>query len=518
MQQKKKHSSIQRSFISYSIKNFWAEILIASSFALSLWWINYTGYIEEDAFITFRFAKQIAHGNGFVYNIGEQVYGTTTPLFTLLLAGWVKYISTDIIFGARALGSFASAGTLFFTWKTLTFLKRSTAEQFFPLIFILFSSQMLSKNTQGMEMPLVLFLMSASWYTNAKGKIKWTAFLSGLLLWTRIDLALWVLLLVVISTIHNRKNAMQIAFGAGLIYLPWVIFATFYFGSPIPHTVTAKWVAYNQFSQSPFLPHLKTILNYLSPFYKMGDIFLWGPLIIFSLIAWAIWRGIILREKNFLFLFLFIILEIALLTLTRATFFKRYFIPILWATLLLFGIALGMLWDRLKEKQIPKYIFNAFLILIMLTTIISGLSYAASIKMKQEYRFENSLKEIGVWLNENSDPQSTVLLEPLGYIGYYSERKMIDEVGLVTPEVTNLKLQGISSEQYLSVFQPDYAILHCDDALRLHDNEKTELARKYTLAKESNPLSFDPSVPNQSSDFWGLARLSCYQIWQKVNN
>lgn len=505
----------KRSSISCSVEHIWVGILIASSFALSLWWINYTGYIEEDAFITFRFAKQIAEGNGFVYNIGERIYGTTTPLLTLLLAGWIKYISTDIIFGARVLGVFASAGTLFFTWKTLNFLKRSTAEQIFPLIFILFSSQMLYKNTQGMEMPLVLFFISASWYTNAKGKIKWTAFLSGLLLWTRVDLAFWVLLFVIISGISNRKNAIRIAFGAGLIYLPWLVFATFYFDSPIPHTLTAKWVAYSQFSQSPLLPHLIKILNYLSPFYKMGDMFFLGPLIIFSLVIWAIWRGLISREKNFLILFLFVILEITMLTLTRATFFKRYFIPILWAILILFGMALGMLWDMLKKRRVSKYIFITFLILIILTTIGSGLSYAASIRVKQEYRFENSLKEVGVWLYENSDPQSTVLLEPLGYVGYYSERKMIDEVGLVTPEVTNLKLQGIPSDQYLSIFQPDYTILHCDDALRLHGNEEAELARKYTLVKESNPLSFDLSAPNQSSDPWGLARLSCYQIWQK---
>src|SRR5690348_1608071 len=40
----------------------------------------------EDAYITLRYADNIAAGRGFVYNPGEQVLGTTTPLFTLILA------------------------------------------------------------------------------------------------------------------------------------------------------------------------------------------------------------------------------------------------------------------------------------------------------------------------------------------------------------------------------------------------------------------------------------------------
>jgi len=40
----------------------------------------------DDAFITFRYARNIVHGLGFVYNAGERVLGTTTPLYTLLMA------------------------------------------------------------------------------------------------------------------------------------------------------------------------------------------------------------------------------------------------------------------------------------------------------------------------------------------------------------------------------------------------------------------------------------------------
>ncbi|MBU1626902.1 hypothetical protein KKB18_05985, partial [bacterium] len=40
---------------------------------------------DDDAYISFRYAKNIIDGKGFVYNEGERILGTTTPLFTTIL-------------------------------------------------------------------------------------------------------------------------------------------------------------------------------------------------------------------------------------------------------------------------------------------------------------------------------------------------------------------------------------------------------------------------------------------------
>ncbi|MFQ5921958.1 MAG: hypothetical protein ACE5M4_03875, partial [Anaerolineales bacterium] len=40
----------------------------------------------DDAYITFRYARNLLDGHGLVYNPGEAVLGTTTPLFALLLS------------------------------------------------------------------------------------------------------------------------------------------------------------------------------------------------------------------------------------------------------------------------------------------------------------------------------------------------------------------------------------------------------------------------------------------------
>ena len=45
-----------------------------------------THFTSEDFLITLRYAENLAGGHGFVYNPGERVLGTTTPLYALFLA------------------------------------------------------------------------------------------------------------------------------------------------------------------------------------------------------------------------------------------------------------------------------------------------------------------------------------------------------------------------------------------------------------------------------------------------
>ncbi len=40
----------------------------------------------DDSYITYRYARNLIAGDGFVFNPGERVLGTTTPLYTSLMA------------------------------------------------------------------------------------------------------------------------------------------------------------------------------------------------------------------------------------------------------------------------------------------------------------------------------------------------------------------------------------------------------------------------------------------------
>ncbi len=86
----------------------------------SLLYLAFSGWGNDDPYITYRYAHNLAAGKGFVYNPGEQVLSTTTPLFTLLLAlaapVWEKLTNSTIPQLANLVGAFSLALGGLFLW------------------------------------------------------------------------------------------------------------------------------------------------------------------------------------------------------------------------------------------------------------------------------------------------------------------------------------------------------------------------------------------------------------------
>src|SRR5438046_342969 len=53
---------------------------------LCAWFARMAVYQVDDAFIVYRYAANLARGEGFVFNSGERVEGVTCSLWTVLLA------------------------------------------------------------------------------------------------------------------------------------------------------------------------------------------------------------------------------------------------------------------------------------------------------------------------------------------------------------------------------------------------------------------------------------------------
>jgi hypothetical protein len=302
------------------------------------------------------------------------------------------------------------------------------------------------------------------------------------------------------------------------VYLPWVIFAWLYFGSPVPHTITAKWVAYTQPTHDPYLSHLFVLVKWLNPLHLPGQLELLSILVAFSVVGIAAWQTTrIYKHKQLAVLPLFVFLEVIRIVLTRATIFSRYFTPTFWAVMILLGLGLGSLVKKLRTgRSLPLFWGSVFLFISL------GLGFRAAERVRdaQIYRHEGALKQAGLWLRQNSNPTARVQLEPLGYIGYYSERIMIDEVGLVTPQMVNLKQQGIFDlDQYVEFFQPDYVLIHCDDAVYIQDADTDHvLTTQYVEVTSFNPRDFDPRDSGQGPSFDNLGRSSCYEIWGRIGD
>ncbi len=93
-------------------KRYVPILLVAVICLILLLHVNYLRFVCDDAFISFRYAKNFVEGHGLVYNIGEKVEGYTNFLWTLLLSLFMK-IGLDPVVVSQILGVLFGLGTVF---------------------------------------------------------------------------------------------------------------------------------------------------------------------------------------------------------------------------------------------------------------------------------------------------------------------------------------------------------------------------------------------------------------------
>ncbi len=150
----------------------------------------------DDAFITFRYSRNLAEGLGFVYNPGVHTLGTTTPLFALTLAAISKLTGgEDFQHYAIALSALADA----LTCVLLYLIARRTiaSEWIAALPGLLWAISPLSVTfaVGGMETSVnILWIMAATWfYVEHPPKYQiGIGICAALGLLTRIDAVLWI--------------------------------------------------------------------------------------------------------------------------------------------------------------------------------------------------------------------------------------------------------------------------------------------------------------------------------------
>lgn len=253
----------------------------------------------DDAYITFRYARNILAGNGFVFNPGEHVLGTTTPLYTILLVIFGRLFGSEQApFPLLAMVINAIADGV--TCVLLCLLGRRLRLNFTAIgagLVWAIAPYSVTFAIGGLETSIYVLLLTAIIYAHLRRKRLLVAFLASLSLLTRPDALILLLPLAIdriLSKTDNdqyhqtnigisneipnranlRKNRARISSTLvleGLIFalpaLVWGVFATIYFGTPIPHSILAKSLAYRlpehaalvrllQHYATPFLEHL----------------------------------------------------------------------------------------------------------------------------------------------------------------------------------------------------------------------------------------------------------------------
>ena len=211
---------------------------------------------NDDPYITFRYAENFAAGKGLVYNEGQRVLGTTTPLFALIL-GCIELLapSTNIPAAAVHLNLvFHACATLVAFLYLASLLERSRVQhRVLSMLFFLLITTLHPAFTTlmfGMEVGLVILLSVCSLQLLAARRLSLLALTLVLLLATRIDTVIFVSLVLLSLLVGSpdvplRSRVRTLGLFAALAAL-LVAATTAYFGSPIPNSIVAKNLVFRE--------------------------------------------------------------------------------------------------------------------------------------------------------------------------------------------------------------------------------------------------------------------------------
>lgn len=191
---------------------------------------------SEDPHIAFRYGENIAQGSGWVYNKGERVPGSTSPLWTLACAAFSASGLDPVAAGKEfGIGFTFLAALLVFTMLApeIGALPAATAA-------LLIVVDVLNAGAVGLEFPLLVFLGMCATALYLRGRGLAAACALAFMLFTRADGILLAGVLFADSCLRRRRLPWREAILVSVVTLPWFVFSRAYFGSFLPHTLGAK--------------------------------------------------------------------------------------------------------------------------------------------------------------------------------------------------------------------------------------------------------------------------------------
>lgn len=476
-------------------------------------------YVTDDTFIHLQYARHLAHGEGFVFNPGERVYGSTSPLWVMLLAGAIA-LGLDGLLAAKLLGAAALLASLLL-WGWL--VRRTVASPWLRVGSTLAwaaHAWLLRWSLSGMETPLAVALVLGGLCAfTAREPWGERPEIAGLL-WALAALArpecvllpgLWAVLLVVD---HGARaglgRAVRGLWPAALVYGGWLAFARGYFGTFWPNTLAAKAAGG------------EGIAYQLEQWTRAGAIVATtdGVLVVVLLAALALGalRGARprLRPAVPLLPWAWLVAVPLVYTLRGVPVLSRYLVPALPVLGWLAWRALDRTLWRPDGRTSSGRLAGALVAALVLG---QNLVVYARIVRPQVDSFsaglEHSLIPWGRWFDLHAQPDAVIAAPDIGAIGYFGRRRVVDLAGLVTPEMVPI-LRRMPQEDAVARFEfrrfarPDFVV---DRAERAWD-----LQRRSPWSAALVPLGH-ASLPNLGVARPGEAVYSFYRIdWTVVDS
>ena len=448
----------------------------------------------DDAYISFRYAKNVVAGNGLVYNPGERVEGYTNFLWIILLTFFAR-IGCNMVTVSKVLGFLFSMVTMilvfFFSRKYLRIDLRLTLV---PLSLLALDSSFASSAISGMETALFTFLVTAGAFAYIHESNKEKVFPYSSLLFAGASLTRPEGLLIWGMTILHRivhgiltshvgwlKKSLKSLLVVIFVYVPYFLWRYNYYEYLFPNTFYAKtgggWM------------QVQRGLEYLGHFLEARIGALCLGLAILSLLK---------RQFDFLVsYFLFVLISFTFYIVCIGgdwPIAHRFFVPLLPLIYLLISLGLKTFYLPIPSvlplrTGIWRFGKTMLLICLVLSTLVTT-SYAGEYRLLILH-FKNIDKcriSMGKWLRENVSPEAKIAVFAAGELPFYSELKTIDMLGMTDSKIAHLGIKDIGEG--------------------ISGHEKFDAT--YSLSKEPDYIAFIASCLD-SSGFPDLSKASAYE-------
>ena len=480
-------------------------LAIGLALAAALMW-PLRGYITDDTFIHLQYARHLSEGHGPVFNVGERVYGGTSPLWVALL-GAAMALGFDGLSAARGLGAAATLGSIVLMFQLLRHTVRTPALRVAGTLAWAANAWMLRWSLSGMEAPLAVALTLAG-FVAFTGGYRWgeRASLTGVL-WTLAALTrpegvflmlLWGALLLAGARRVGPTHIIAGALGPILFYGGWLVFARLYYGAFVPQTLAAKTaggvgVAY----------HIDNIWRQIRIIGATDGLL--AGLLLLALVAGlarARTAGGGARPtppspvSARLLPWAWVVGLPALYAMRGVPVLSRYLLPLLPILGWLSWRAAEGWW--MGEDPAParrrRAVAAAGLVAALVVAqnvVVYGAQVLPHVRSFSP-ALEGSLVAWGRWFDRYAGPDEVIATPDIGAIGYYGRRRVVDLAGLVTPPMVPHLLRdapevAVANFDFATFSRPDYLV--------------DRAPRRYRLLAESpyaeclTPLG-EASVPN----------------------
>jgi len=425
---------------------------------------------EDDAYITYKYARNIAAGNGFTFNSGEKILGTTTPFYTLILAFFGAIAGNIHIFSLLlSFISILASGILIYLlladhMTSYIALAGGVLFIFFPMFY----------RVLGMETNFLILLIIASLYFFTRERTNLSFFILGLAVITRMEILIIPPILILVLLFKKKFRPLLTGMGIfTLTILPWFLFSFYYFGNFFPNTFYAKTYALK--AQGSALPNIDLLINriltlkflkslFLNSFISylpdyIQSFFIW--IFIFAAAFFASLKS--LFRVSFLWLYsLWIGLYILALAVLNVSPFIWYYIIPLSVIPIILPAPLSHLKGRLGR--------NISVLIVMGLVIFAGSNifnifyshwYTRHMTHLERY---TTFEHIAEYMQKNIPQENSIAMEEIGITAYSIDNKICDahylihDISYLPPGFSVLGPNRIPI--LLNHMQPDYILFH----------------------------------------------------------